>query len=89
MKRIRIKITGKVQGVFYRKSAHARAIALGLSGWVKNTDDGRVLAEVQGDPYGLELFTQWCRKGPDQAQVTGVDTEIVPPQAEKGFRILY
>ena len=89
MRRIRITIAGRVQGVFFRKSAQARATALGLSGWVKNLDDGRVQAEVQGEPYGLELFTEWCRKGPDLARVTAVDTEIMPPQAEKGFRILY
>ena len=89
MKRIRIIITGKVQGVFYRKSAHARATALGLSGWVKNLDNGRVMAEVQGGANEVRHFIDWCRKGPDQARVTGVDTEIVPPKTEKGFRILY
>lgn len=89
MKRIRITITGKVQGVFYRKSAHARAVALGLSGWVRNLDDGRVQAEVQGEPYGVEQFIQWCLKGPDLARVTAVDTEIAPLQPEKGFQILY
>ena len=89
MKRIRINIAGKVQGVFYRKSAHARAVALGLSGWVKNLDDGGVLAEVQGEPYGVEQFIEWCHQGPDLARVTAVDTEIVPLRADKGFRILY
>ena len=89
MRRIRITIAGRVQGVFFRKSAQARATALGLSGWVKNLDDGRVQAEVQGEPYGLELFIEWCQRGPDMARVTGVDKEMVPPIPEKGFRILY
>ena len=89
MKRVRITITGKVQGVFYRKSAQAKATALGLSGWVKNLDGNGVLAEVQGEPFGVEEFIRWCHRGPDRARVTRVDTEPVPPRPEKGFRILY
>ncbi len=89
MKRIRITISGKVQGVFFRKSAQGRATALGLAGWVKNTEGGRVLAEVEGEPYGVEQFVQWCRQGPAEARVSRVDTEVVPSRNEKGFRILY
>ena len=89
MKRVRITINGKVQGVFYRKSAQSRATTLGLAGWVKNLEDGRVVAEVQGEPYGVEQFVDWCRSGPEHARVTEVDTEIVPVRNEKGFRILY
>jgi acylphosphatase len=89
MKRVRIVINGKVQGVFYRKSAQAKATALGLAGWVKNLEDGGVMAEVQGEPHGVDQFIDWCRSGPDRAHVTRVDTEHVPSKPEKGFRILY
>jgi len=89
MKRVRLTINGKVQGVFYRKSAHAKATALGLSGWVKNLENGRVMAEVQGEPYGVEQFIKWCHQGPDRARVTGVETETVPSRREQGFQILY
>jgi len=89
MKRRRITITGKVQGVFYRKNAQARATALGLSGWVKNLENGGVLAEVQGEPFGVEQFIAWCKEGPQRAQVTGVEVETVPSKVEQGFRILY
>ena len=89
MKRVRIVINGKVQGVFYRKSAQAKATALGLAGWVKNLEDGGVMAEVQGEPLGVRQFIDWCKRGPDRAQVTGIATESVPSQPEKGFRILY
>ncbi|MDX1333529.1 MAG: acylphosphatase [Robiginitalea sp.] len=89
MKRKRLTITGKVQGVFYRKSAQARATALGLSGWVKNLENGGVMAEVQGEPFGMEQFIAWCKEGPESARVAGVEIEVVPSKAEKGFRILY
>ena len=89
MKRVSIVISGKVQGVFYRKSAQGKATALGLAGWVKNLENGGVMAEVQGEPFGVEEFIRWCRQGPDRAMVTRVETESVPPRMEKGFRILY
>ncbi len=89
MKRVRILVTGKVQGVFYRKSAQSKATALGLAGWVKNLENGGVLAEVQGEPFGVEEFIRWCRQGPDRSMVTRVETESVPLRMEKGFRILY
>ena len=79
MKRVRITITGKVQGVFYRKSAQAKARALGLTGWVKNLETGGVLAEVQGEPFGVEEFMRWCHQGPERARVTRVEAESVPP----------
>lgn len=89
MKRVRITITGKVQGVFYRKSAQAKARALGLTGWVKNLETGGVLAEVQGEPFGVEEFMRWCHQGPERARVTRVEAESVPPGSDSGFRILY
>ena len=89
MKRVRITITGKVQGVFYRKSAQAEARALGLTGWVKNLEAGGVLAEVQGEPFSVEEFIRWCHQGPERARVTRVDAEFVPHRSESGFRILF
>ncbi len=89
MKRIRITISGKVQGVFFRKNAHSKAVALGLSGWERNLDNGGVMAEVQGEPFGVDQFVDWCRQGPDRARVTDVATEILPSRHERGFRIRY
>jgi len=87
MKRIRIIISGEVQGVFFRKSALEKANELGLSGWVKNSGNG-VLAEAEGDPAKIEQFITWCYRGPDAAVVTGVETQIIPAEGEHGFIIL-
>lgn len=88
MKRVRITISGEVQGVFYRKSAQEKASELGLSGWVKNLGNGQLLAEAEGEPAKVEQFITWCYRGPDAAVVTGVDTQNVPTEGESGFIIL-
>jgi len=87
MKRTRITITGHVQGVWFRKSAKDEAEKLGLVGWVKNLSNGGVLAEAEGKSVDVERFITWCYKGPENAVVTGVETENVPLEADFGFVI--
>jgi acylphosphatase len=87
MKRTRITITGHVQGVWFRKSAKEEAEKLGLVGWVKNLSNGGVLAEAEGKSADVERFITWCYKGPENAVVTGVETENVPLEADFSFVI--
>jgi acylphosphatase len=68
-----LRIRGKVQGVFYRDSARARALELGLTGRVRNLPDGSVEAVVEGAPEAVEAFVTWCHQGPPQARVTEVE----------------
>lgn len=79
MKHINIKITGKVQGVFFRVSTKAVADQMGIKGLVKNEKDGSVYIEAEGDVTILEMFVEWCNEGPEKAKVenvTIVDGEI-------------
>lgn len=88
-KRVRLKITGVVQGVWFRKSAKDKADEFKLTGWVKNLDNGAVLAEAQGSSPAVEQFITWCYQGPEKAVVTGVETESQDAVAEeKEFVIL-
>ncbi len=73
MKSVKLLISGKVQGVFFRESAKNRAIDLGLFGWVKNTDDGKVEMVLQGDDNGVNEMIDWSRQGPPSAEVEKVD----------------
>ena len=68
-----VKIVGKVQGVFFRKSATKVAEALKLFGWIKNEKDGSVLALVQGNSFEINEFIEWCNKGPKGAEVYSVN----------------
>ena len=88
MKRVRILISGRVQGVFYRVSAREKAIALELSGWVRNLENGMVMVEAQGQPEKVEELIHWCRKGPEQAEVTEIESSFIPIRDENRFRIL-
>lgn len=78
--RVRMRITGRVQGVGYRASTRERATALGLSGWVRNTPDGAVALEAQGSAARLEALIAWCRIGPPHARVDGVEVARIDPE---------
>ncbi len=73
IKRFHLIISGRVQGVSYRMSAWERARQLGLSGWVRNLNDGRVEMIIEGDTSLLKQMTDWAGQGPRFASVTNVD----------------
>ena len=77
----RLRIHGRVQGVWYRESMRLKADALGVSGWVRNRMDGTVEALVQGPFEAVDTLTAWARRGPEDAEVTAVDIaeESAPP----------
>lgn len=79
-----IRITGRVQGVFFRASARAEAERLSVRGFVRNERDGSVYAEAEGDRESLDRFVAWCRRGPAHARVDGVTVEERPGPA--GYR---
>ena len=72
MVRVHLLISGTVQGVGYRWSCSRAARGFGLTGWVRNLDDGRVEAVAQGPREKLEEFVAWCYRGPSEARVTDI-----------------
>jgi len=88
MKRLHLKIYGRVQGVYYRSSAQDKARELGLSGWAKNMTDGTVETVVEGEEEMLRDYIWWCKKGPATARVEKIDETWEEPTGEfKGFSI--
>lgn len=73
--RVRLKIAGRVQGVYYRASTVQRAQSLGLTGWVMNCSDGSVEAVAEGAKTQIEELIAWCHQGPDGARVAKVSVE--------------
>jgi len=74
-------IRGRVQGVGYRMAMTEAAVALGVTGWVRNRSDGTVEAVVQGDDAVVERLLAWCRRGPPGAgvvEVTAIALETDP-----------
>lgn len=82
MRRASLRIRGKVQGVFFRESARVEATRLGLTGWVRNRDDGSVEAVAEGEPAALEDFIRWCHRGPVAARVSEVERADGEPTGE-------
>jgi len=71
--KVRVLISGKVQGVFFRAYTKEKADELGLVGWVRNTKDGRVEAVFEGAKEKVEAMIKWCRKGPPGSKVKKVE----------------
>ena len=84
---LRITITGNVHGVGFRWFAKQVADNLGLSGWVKNYEDGSVLAYVEGDFYKLGLFSDAMGKGPIDAKVDSINIKKTEEEGLNGFEI--
>lgn len=87
-KRIRVMITGRVQGVGFRASCQRQAVALGLTGWVRNCWNGAVEAVFEGPADSVDRMVTWCRHGPPMAEVEGVSvTEVVDGAPHSSFSI--
>ncbi len=74
IKHLDIIVKGKVQGVFYRAATKAVADQLGVKGNIKNEPNGDVVIVAEGDKMALEMFLDWCHEGPQDAQVTSVES---------------
>ena len=72
MVRARLLISGIVQGVGYRWSCRREGQGIGVTGWVRNLDDGRVEAVVQGTKEQVERLIKWCYRGPSEARVSDI-----------------
>jgi acylphosphatase len=87
MKRARVRVNGSVQGVFFRVETRERARSLGVSGWVRNLQDGAVEAVFEGPEERVESMVEWCRRGPAGARVESVDVDWEDPVREEGFAV--
>ncbi|MFG0315818.1 MAG: acylphosphatase [Planctomycetota bacterium JB042] len=85
--RRRLRITGRVQGVWYRGSTRETARRLGLDGWVRNLDDGSVEAVAEGSEAAVERLVAWCHDGPPLARVERVTVCEEPVRGEERFEI--
>lgn len=82
---VRVVISGRVQGVWYRGWTVERANALGLVGWVRNRKDGTVEAAFAGSPETIDAMIVECRKGPPAAKVDAVVRENARNEGWSGF----
>jgi acylphosphatase len=85
---LNITVKGKVQGVFYRKSTKAVADQLGVRGFIKNEPNGDVYMEAEADNTTLEMFMDWCNEGPQDAEVTSVESHEGELKNYRNFEVV-
>ena len=83
----KVRIFGRVQGVFFRQWAVNQARALGVSGWVRNAPDGSVEAHVVGVDDAVARMIAGLRSGPSQARVDDLTVETIEPEDVQGFSV--
>jgi acylphosphatase len=85
--RVRIVVSGRVQGVFYRDSCQRTASGLGVRGSVRNLRNGDVEVVAEGTRGAVDRLAKWCRTGPPRAAVTGLEVTDEEPTGQTGFRV--
>lgn len=78
MKKVRVVVTGRVQGVWFRESTYDKAQRLGISGYVRNLINGDVEFVAEGDDSKVDRLLQWARHGPPLARVDDIKVEVLP-----------
>jgi acylphosphatase len=85
---LHVRITGMVQGVFFRAWTAERARELGVSGWVRNAPDGSVEAHLEGEKWPVQQLIEQLHGGPPTAKVVTVAVEDADFKRIDGFDVL-
>ncbi len=86
VRRLAVRVTGKVQGVWFRDSARRCAADLHLAGLARNEPGGSVYLEAEGPEPALTQFLAWCHRGPSEARVEAVEHHYLEPVGLGGFK---
>ncbi len=81
------RVSGKVQGVYFRVSSQQKAIDYGLSGYATNLADGDVEVFLSGEEKNVEKMLAWLQHGPEEADVTKVQHQQVDWQKHNFFSV--
>ena len=84
---LQVRVTGVVQGVFFRGWAAEQALTLGVRGWIRNSADGSVEGHLEGDQAAVRALVDVLHHGPPSARVSHVDVDVVEPEGADGFEI--
>jgi acylphosphatase len=76
IKNLRVVVSGKVQGVFFRHSVKKVADILGVKGFIRNEHNGSVFVEAEGDDEMVNKLVDYCHHGPDNAKVEKVSITL-------------
>ena len=83
--RVRALVSGRVQRVYFRQSTVQAVPGTGVTGWLRNLDDGRVEAVFEGSPAAVDRALAYVAHGPEHARVDTVETVSEAPEGLTGF----
>ena len=83
----RVRVTGRVQGVFFRAWTQQQARELGVKGWVRNAEDGSVEAHLEGDEAAIKALIDKLHEGPPSAEVEDVEVDEAEAEGLSGFEV--
>lgn len=83
----RVRVTGRVQGVFFRAWTEQQARELKVRGWVRNASDGSVEAQLEGEAEAVRALVERLRRGPPSARVESVESEECGAEGFQGFEV--
>lgn len=90
MKRVYILISGRVQGVFFRRFVIHNAMRLNVNGYVKNLGDGKIEAVLEGSEEQVDELIKLCKQGPIGAKIESVDIKEEKYKGEfSNFEVRY
>ncbi|MGD6851528.1 MAG: acylphosphatase [Candidatus Bathyarchaeia archaeon] len=88
--RAHVYVSGRVQGVFFRQHTKSQAQNHGVTGWVRNVEDGGVEAVFEGEDSAVKALVEYCHHGPRSALVTKVSVDWEPFRGEfQNFSVIY
>lgn len=87
MRRIRVVVSGDVQGVGYRYTLRMVAQEAGVAGWVRNRPDGTVEAEIEGADAKVDAVLVWMAQGPPGSKVSSADATDIPWEGSADFDV--
>jgi acylphosphatase len=88
-KHFNIRVSGRVQGVYFRASTKRKADDLDIKGFVRNEPDGSVYIEAEGNEIQMTQFIEWCNKGPESARVSACTVAEGAGRNFDAFQILH
>ena len=83
----RLVIHGRVQGVFFRDTMRRVAEEAGVGGWARNSDQGTVVAFLEGPAASVERVVEFARRGPERARVERVEVAEARVEGRSGFEV--
>ncbi|MFB3764664.1 MAG: acylphosphatase [Methanotrichaceae archaeon] len=86
---VHVRVSGMVQGVFYRAFTRDKALGLGINGWVRNIPGGGVEAVLEGERQKIGELLAMMKKGPASSMVSGIELSEIRCKGYEDFKIIY